>query len=387
MSHTLVLSSTFPQWENDPRGAFILRHWEQEGERSGQTIRALVPRTVGSTESQHSTVQIERFNYAPRRLSSLTGHFGVLENIRERPWRAGLVPLFCVAQAAALRRRLRMKDRPSLVVAHMMLPCGWIVARECVRAGVPFCIYGHGSDVDLLLRLPAWFRQRFLVWLQHAETVFLPSKQKLDRFVAGLGLAQLPEHFQVEAMLKSVPRPGPRWLARRPVDGERRRVLFVGRLIRQKGVDLMLEAAARRSADAYFDVAGDGPERDRLEALSARLGLDVRFHGYLPQSKIAGLYSRAHLVCVPSRESSFLSEGAPLVIPEARAYRVPVLATAVGGIPELCAGDEQAMVVGPDDVEAFSIGMERLLRQCSTHPHVGCASLRQVGLTAPSLAC
>ena len=85
------------------------------------------------------------------------------------------------------------------------------------------------------------------------------------------------------------------------------------------------------------DIAGDGPERRRLQGMAADLALDARFHGFVEEAARDALYRRSALLCVPSREISGLSEGAPLVIAEARQYGLPVVATAVGGIPELMA--------------------------------------------------
>lgn len=326
----LVLSSTFPQFSDDPRGRFILRHWEARA-AAGDHIRFLVPDTAWVHGELTSTCEVVRFRYAPHDLSSLTGHFGILENIRDRPWRALLVLPFLAALRGALQTELR-RFRPDRVVAHMFLPCGLVAAQVAHAAGLPCELHGHGTDVDLVLALPGALRRRALRTLLAADRLSFPSREKLARFTAALELPTAPSHCHVETMTATVgPDEGP---AIAPPTGSRD-VLFLGRLIKQKGVDDLLSAAALMPDPPRLEIAGDGPERPRLQAMAAARRLDARFHGFVHGPAKDALYRRAALLCVPSREIGGLSEGAPLVIAEARRYGLPVVATAVGGIPEL----------------------------------------------------
>jgi glycosyltransferase involved in cell wall biosynthesis len=151
--------------------------------------------------------------------------------------------------------------------------------------------------------------------------------------------------------------------APRPADaGPREGVLYVGRLIRQKGVDDLLRAAVALDPPVPLEIAGDGPERPRLERLARSLAVPARFHGFVDPTTRDRLYARAAVVCVPSRPlASGLSEGAPLVICEARAHGLPVVASAVGGIPELCADDPGATLVPHSDPAALAQALQRAL--------------------------
>jgi len=277
---------------------------------------------------------VVRFAYAPAGLSSLTGQFGILENIRDQPWRALLVLPFVAALQRALQREIRA-FKPDRIAAHMLLPCGWLAAEAARAAGIPCELYGHGTDVDLLLRLPGPLREAALTSLAQAESVALPSAEKLARVAAAYAGGAPP--LRVETMVGSVSDGtclhGPVELDRSKRTGGE--VLFLGRLIRQKGVDDLLRAAALMPRRPRLEIAGDGPERRKLQGLAAGLGLDARFHGFVEGAAKEALYRRAALLCVPSREIGGLSEGAPLVIAEAKRYGLPVVATAVGGIPEL----------------------------------------------------
>ncbi|MBC8073947.1 MAG: hypothetical protein IAG13_36850, partial [Deltaproteobacteria bacterium] len=180
MSVTLVVTTTFPQYQGDPRGAFILRHWEQAAAR-GTEARVLVPTSAWCEGQLDSPLEIVRFGYAPARMSSLTGNFGILENIRDRPWRAALVPALVWSLRRALREQLDRGD-VGRVVSHMLLPGGWIVAQQCSRRGVPFELFAHGTDVDVLLWMPARVRARFAAHVAHADLVRFPSTEKLAKF-------------------------------------------------------------------------------------------------------------------------------------------------------------------------------------------------------------
>jgi len=114
--------------------------------------------------------------------------------------------------------------------------------------------------------------------------------------------------------------------------------LVAARLSREKGVDLAVEACTR--AGLPLVVAGDGPD---AEAVRARAGERVRFVGQVPPGEVAALRARAALAIVSSR----CAEVMPLAAVEAMAAGVPVVATAMGGLPELV--QDPGALVPPDD--------------------------------------
>lgn len=356
VSVTLVVTTTFPQYPGDPRGAFILRHWEQAAAR-GVSARVLVPRSAWCSGELAGPLDIVRFDYAPAQLSTLTGNFGILENIRDRPWRAALVPALVWSLRRALQRELDRGD-VERVVAHMLLPGGWIVAEECARRGVPFELFAHGTDVDVLLWLPKSVRARFSAVIAHAEAVRFPSTEKLARFRRACTVpAGTP--CIVEPMLHCVTPPSAP--LERKGGAPAPTILYLGRLIPTKGVDDLFAAARRLRPSPRIEVAGDGPHRRRLQRLARRMGVDAVFHGFVHADAKHRLLSHADVVCVPSREAFGLSEGAPLVVAEAFAYGVPVVATSVGGIPELSASGARLLLVPPGDIAALGRALAEAL--------------------------
>jgi len=129
-------------------------------------------------------------------------------------------------------------------------------------------------------------------------------------------------------------------------------LLTVSRLSPEKGLDRLLRAFQRLGrADTRLVVIGDGPLGGELRALCAELGIEqqVDFPGALGHHEICAWYNAADLFCLPS-----LWEGCPNVIIEALACGTPVVASRVGGIPELVGGAEHGILVPPGEVEALA---------------------------------
>jgi len=127
--------------------------------------------------------------------------------------------------------------------------------------------------------------------------------------------------------------------------------LVASRLSPEKGIGDAVTACAR--AGAPLRIAGEGPERARLERLAAETGAGVTFLGRLPAAEVQAQLAGAAMVLMPSRYHEF----SPFSALEAMAQGVPVVATAMGGLPELL-GDGACMP--PGDVDAFARRVEEL---------------------------
>ena len=135
-------------------------------------------------------------------------------------------------------------------------------------------------------------------------------------------------------------------------------VLGLGRLVPQKGFDLLIDAfAAEEFAEFNLVLAGDGFERDRLQARALELGIDsrVRFVGAVARPRIARLVRGARVFALPSRGEPF-----GIALLEAMAAGVPAVATAAGGIPEFARDGVNALLVPPGDAKALATAIARL---------------------------
>jgi colanic acid/amylovoran biosynthesis glycosyltransferase len=140
-------------------------------------------------------------------------------------------------------------------------------------------------------------------------------------------------------------------------EGQAHRLLFVGRLVPAKGVLFLLETIAKID-DAILDIAGDGPQRKCLESKAAALGIGnrVRFLGYQSQQGVRELLRHADVFVMGS-----FAEGLPVVLVEAMAAGVPVVATRIAGIPELVEEGKNGFLVPPGDPAAAATAVRRLL--------------------------
>jgi glycosyltransferase involved in cell wall biosynthesis len=127
-----------------------------------------------------------------------------------------------------------------------------------------------------------------------------------------------------------------------------------------KGLDLLLEAIPRilASHDVTLSVIGTGDLVQQYKAACRELGLEkrVRFLGFIEHSKLPAYFRSAHLFALPSRR-----EGMPLVVVEAMASALPVVATAIGGVPEVVTDGETGLLVPPNDPRALADAVIDLL--------------------------
>jgi glycosyltransferase involved in cell wall biosynthesis len=139
-------------------------------------------------------------------------------------------------------------------------------------------------------------------------------------------------------------------------------VLFAGRLVREKGVLVLLKAFRQvldRIPSARLDIAGSGPEADTARSLVAETGLSdhVVFHGWLSHQELECLYSRAWVQAVPS----VWDEPFGLVALEAAARGIAAVASDVGGLAEIVIQEETGYRVPPGEPDTLALALQRLL--------------------------
>ncbi len=159
-----------------------------------------------------------------------------------------------------------------------------------------------------------------------------------------------------------------------PARHDGQHLLFVGRLAGVKGVPVLLEALeglVDTHPDLHLTLIGDGPDRSALEARAA--GLPVRFLGYRSQAEVAQALQEADIFVLPS-----FAEGVPVVLMEAMAAEVPVIATQIAGIPELVREGETGCLVPPGDVAALRAAIARMLTDSAERRAMGNLARRQV---------
>lgn len=352
----------FINYEYPPLGggaATASRHLVREWAAAGCDIRVLTSRFPGLPRCEPADGATIHRLWAGRR--------------RRDRGRIDEMSLF-MAGATATALRLVRRWRPDGVIAFIGIPAGppaWLLKR---LTGAPYVLCLRGGDVpgfrcegiDAFHRLLAPFTR--VMW-RDAAAVTANSAG-----LAGLARAFAPDvpvtviHNGVDSRLFH---PAP---AQDPVHGPVRgsdngpvrdsvngpvRALAVGRLVAQKGVDVLLEAMARPGLERLaLDVVGDGDWRDRLTAQAARLGLAdrVRFMGWRDRDELAGIYRAADIFVLPSRD-----EGMPNVVLEAMASGLPVAASRVAGAEDLVTDGETGFLVPVEDAAALADALRRLV--------------------------
>jgi glycosyltransferase involved in cell wall biosynthesis len=151
-------------------------------------------------------------------------------------------------------------------------------------------------------------------------------------------------------------------------DGERV-VLTIGRLSREKGHAHLIRAAASWQNGARLVIVGDGPERQALERLVRNLGVGARVVLAGATSHVAPFYALADVFVLPS-----LSEGSPNVLLEAMASGLPIVATRVGGVPEIAADGVTALLGPPKNPAFIARAVDRLFKEPELGQRLGAAA-------------
>ena len=283
------------------------------------------------------------------------------------------------ARAAALAWRTRPPGaRAALWQLFYLLEAG--VLADHLRAIGARHLHNHFADSSCTVAMlaAAMTGLPFSFTLHGPTELYAPERWRLDEKVARAATSIFISHFaRSQAMLFSDPthwarmrivhcgidpaRLPPRGPARdRPGGAPGPHVLFVGRLAGVKGAPLLLEAAARlapRHPGLRVTLVGDGPERPALERRAAALGLAaaVRFTGFLGEDGVAARLAEADMLVLPS-----FAEGVPVVLMEAMASALPVVASRIMGIPELVEDGRSGILVPPGDVDALEGALCRL---------------------------
>jgi glycosyltransferase involved in cell wall biosynthesis len=161
------------------------------------------------------------------------------------------------------------------------------------------------------------------------------------------------------------------------------RLLTVGRLAPEKGHATLLAALgmlARAGHPFTADLIGDGALAERLRASARRAGLGERvaFRGALPHGDVLRAYGGADVLVLPSRW-----EGCPNAVLEAMAHGLPVVATAVGGVPELVEHEVSGLLVPPEDPAALADALARMLGDAELRAAMGRAGRSRAAMFAP----
>jgi glycosyltransferase involved in cell wall biosynthesis len=337
--NVLFLTHSFPRHAGDAAGSFILRLASALAKEDVE-VHVVAPsaRDLPPAEVMDG-VTVERFRYAPRRLEKLA-YTGNMAHDVASSWRARLALVSFLGSDFVTAVRARRSFEPDVIHAHWWFPSGVIGTWLSRMSHRPLVTTLHGTDVRLA-RSVAVSRPLFRHVLQHSAAVTTVSTW-LSREVKRMVPAARPEVLPMPAAIDSF---APRH------DRQRSRLLFVGRLTPQKGVDHLLRALSQMRETAILDIVGEGTAREDLRALARDLSLNgrVAWHGQLSQEQLAGLYCAASALVVPS-----IDEGLGLVAVEALLCETPVVGFRSGGLTDVIRDRSTGILVEPGDSTALA---------------------------------
>jgi glycosyltransferase involved in cell wall biosynthesis/GT2 family glycosyltransferase len=256
-------------------------------------------------------------------------------------------------------------------------PIGNLIARECIKLNRSFFLVVRQNLVQQVQASNNGFRRIAAVAAaSHMERNFKRLARNQTLFAVGDQIAEVYRpytdrvHSHLPSLISSSVLSQENDQQKHIADG---RLLTVGRLSAEKGYTYLLDAMLlikQKGITYHLDVVGDGPVYEKLLAHSVALELEdeVTFHGYVPNGpELFDLYRKATAFVVSS-----LSEGFPQVVVEALCLGVPVVATTVGGIPQMLTHQETAVLVPPGDAKALATGIELLLGSPDLREKLSC---------------
>ncbi len=342
----LITGSTFPRYAGDTEPRFVLDLAKNMKEYAEVTV--LVPAAPGAADREElEGVQVVRYHYFPiHSLETLCYPGAIVPRIREKKVRGLLVPWLFVSLYVHL---FKMRREYDIVQANWLIPQG--IVQSFIKK--PYVVTGHGGDVTSLNKgILKVLKKRCLKNAAGVTAVSQPLMDVLNGIYEnpkqavismGCDTAMFGQEHRVENYFGQ---------------GDKKVVLFVGRLAEKKGVSYAIEAM-RQVNNAMLVIAGDGPLKSRLQKQAERVqkesGSTILFLGAKTHEELKGIYASADLFVMPSiTAKDGDKEGFGLVILEAFASGLPIVASRSGGITDIVKDGVNGYLAEEKDVSGLA---------------------------------
>lgn len=344
----LVTASTFPRWEDDTEPRFILDLVSHMTNQFQVTV--LVPAAPGAKDREIlEGVEVIRYHYFPiHKWETLCYPGAIVPRIKQKKIRILLVPFLFLSLFFHLWRMLPNYD---IVHAHWVIPQG-IVQSFFEK---PYIVTGHGGDVTSLNK--GIFRRLKIRCLKRAKHVTVVSehlKNKMQELIPGIQPDVIPMGVDISKF-------GRQYRKENYFNqGDRKVVLFVGRLAEKKGVKYLIEAM--KNINALLVVVGDGPLREDLKKQAFEIEEKVLFLGAKTHEELKVIYASADIFVCPSiTAKDGDQEGFGLVMLEAMASGLPVVASNSGGITQLIVDEVNGLLCKEKCVDEIADKVKNVL--------------------------
>lgn len=345
----LITASTFPRWEGDTEPRFILDY--ARAMASYYDVTVLAPTAIdAASEEMLEGVHVLRYRYFPiKKMETLCYPGAIVPRIKEKKIRIFLVPFLLLG---LWRKLVRIAKDYDYIHAH------WIIPQGIVQGFFhkPYLVTGHGTDVGSMNKgIMRWFKQRCL---NRASAVTVVSQ----------ALAKVLEEKYHVPQVQVIPMgcnlvqfsPENRQAGLFSANGKKV-VLFVGRLVEIKGVSYLIDAM-RSVDDAVLYIVGKGPLEHELKQQASDMADKVFFMGPRTHQELSTIYASADIFVAPSITTQDGNrEGFGLVIIEAMASGLPVIASNLGGIVDIVQNGRNGMLVEEKNVQQLTDGLNWML--------------------------
>jgi glycosyltransferase involved in cell wall biosynthesis len=343
-----IVASTYPRNESDYAVPWLRESVRRLTDR-GHRVTVLAPSFRGLKDRTVDGVPVRRFRYAPAALETLTHEEGAPSKVGKLSRKLlGIPYVVCGRWAAA-----RLCDQQHFDIVHVHWPfphaaIGSVIAKRCKA---PLILNSHGAEFAMARKMwwvKAWLRRSLLggdlLLANSSDTAnHIRALSGREAIVLPYG-STVPDRF-AEHLQNAVPR-----------------VLFTGRLIERKGVEYLIRAIPRILARRPVKVVitGNGDQKVRLEAMTASMGLGdaVQFLGFVSLEQLDEEYAACDVWVNPAIvDSRGDTEGLGVGAIDAYSHGKPVVASAVGGIPDAVVHRETGLLVPEKDENALADGI------------------------------
>lgn len=358
----IIVSSSYPRYSGDTASIFM-KHLSNALADSGVSVSVVAPGPGETAGKPNNNPKVFRFRYFFPGLDTLSYGSGILPNLKRNPLLWIEVPFFMLAmffKTFAIARRLR----PDVIHAHWVLPQGIIALIVGTILKIPVITTAHGADAFGLKNCLLTSLKRIVIRHSYAWT------SNTDTTAASFSGANQTSNYNKIPMGVDVIKfsQGDPSRLRTMATENKTVILFVGRLVKKKGVDSLIKAFSLLPSpiknEAILWIIGDGDQKSLLANLARSLGIQdsVSFLGQIDNDSLPDYYAAADLFVGPSTTTDYGdTEGQGIVFAEAAASHLCVLATNSGGIPEVIIDGKTGILVPPDNIDELNSQMTRLL--------------------------
>ena len=356
----LVIGSVYPRFHEDAEVPW-LRTSVAHLKKAGLDIQVLAPAYKGLKSHEIDGIKVNRFRYAPASWEILTHEEGAPSKMASKPW-LQLLAIPYIISGFFRCISICSKFKPDVIHAHWPFPHAYIALGAAKLFKIPMVLNFHGAEL-LLIRKKKWVKPLLKFAIGQAQAIFANSS-----FTAGKIKALRKVDVEWSPYGTTLDKSGN---GNAPVTHkvtDKFKILFVGRHIERKGICYLIEAAKYLPRDKFeIRIVGVGDLTEKLKGLAQQAsaaapeGAEIIFTGKLSPEALTNEYKTANVFTLPAIvDSKGDTEGLGVVLIEAMELGLPVVASDVGGIPDVVVDGESGILVPEKDPQALANAFKRL---------------------------